>query len=236
MAAPLFGSRADCRSCGAPIQAHEHAGRPRAQCVACRPPAGSRPKRIRGGPRPTCPCAMCGKSMLLSPGSLPEGKAMCHPCRRIRRTLPTPPPAPHGSCAICAGPLVGKGQRKFCSSRCSIRMLRPCITVEERQAQSRARWRRRNHLKRAQRRLADVSTAYEKALRSRVKSCPLCWVALVEEPFTPASKELDHIVPMNAGGTHTIGNVRIICRLCNQRRPLDGSDYVGPVTLWSVAS
>jgi 5-methylcytosine-specific restriction endonuclease McrA len=54
-----------------------------------------------------------------------------------------------------------------------------------------------------------------------------------DKPQLPNSKELDHIVPLGVGGTHTVGNVRIICRDCNLRRPKDGSDYVGPIALWA---
>lgn len=74
------------------------------------------------------------------------------------------------------------------------------------------------------------------SLRAKAKRCPLCQVKLLDEPYLPASKELDHIIPQGAGGTHTIGNVRIICRKCNITRPHDGSDYTGPVTLWADAS
>jgi hypothetical protein len=41
------------------------------------------------------------------------------------------------------------------------------------------------------------------------------------------------MVPLGVGGTHTIGNVRIICRTCNLRRPKDGSDFDGQPTLWA---
>jgi hypothetical protein len=35
------------------------------------------------------PCALCRKKMYQGPTSLPEGKALCHPCRRwIRETFP----------------------------------------------------------------------------------------------------------------------------------------------------
>jgi hypothetical protein len=60
-----------------------------------------------------------------------------------------------------------------------------------------------------------------------------CGARMTDAPFLPNSKELDHMIPINVGGTHTIGNVRIICRRCNERRPKDGSDYTGPVTLWA---
>jgi 5-methylcytosine-specific restriction endonuclease McrA len=99
----------------------------------------------------------------------------------------------------------------------------------------RARWRAKNHRRRVVGREGDVTPSYEYLLRAKAKRCPMpgCNVRLIDEPYQPTSKELDHIVPLNVGGTHTIGNVRIICRKCNIGRPGDGSDYTGPVTLWA---
>lgn len=71
---------------------------------------------------------------------------------------------------------------------------------------------------------ADLPLEDEIRLRANAKRCPLCRIRLVDEPYLPASKELDHIVPLNKGGAHSIWNVRIICRTCNIRRPKDGSD------------
>ncbi|WP_176737962.1 HNH endonuclease [Micromonospora inyonensis] len=68
----------------------------------------------------------------------------------------------------------------------------------------------------------------------KARRCPLCAVRMTDQPYLPASKELDHIVPLGVGGTHTIGNVRIICRACNLKRPKDGGDYAGPVTLFAL--
>jgi len=39
-------------------------------------------------------------------------------------------------------------------------------------------------------------------------------------------KSVDHIKPINVGGTHTLDNIRIICLSCNQRRPKDGRDIL----------
>lgn len=61
----------------------------------------------------------------------------------------------------------------------------------------------------------------------------MCGVYMTNKPNRPNSKHLDHIVPLNQGGTHTHGNVRIICADCNLRRPKDGSDYTGQITLWA---
>jgi len=70
-------------------------------------------------------------------------------------------------------------------------------------------------------------------MRRRTRKCPLCSVGLTGKLNLPNSKHLDHIVPLNQGGTHTHGNVRIICASCNLRRPKDGSDFIGQVTLWA---
>lgn len=70
-----------------------------------------------------------------------------------------------------------------------------------------------------------MTPAYERELRERTQICPLCDVRMTDVPLLPASKELDHIVPINVGGQHMISNVRIICRACNHARPRDGSDY-----------
>jgi hypothetical protein len=75
-----------------------------------------------------------------------------------------------------------------------------------------------------------MTSAIQTAMRTAVDSCPLCMCRMTDDCRTPTSKELDHIVPLNVGGTHTVANVRIICRLCNLRRPKDGSDYAGSVT------
>lgn len=82
--------------------------------------------------------------------------------------------------------------------------------------------------------MGDVTADHELDLRRLTSHCPLCHVTLIDTPRHPTSKELDHIIPLCIGGTHTIGNVRIICRLCNQRRPRDGSDVVGQVSLWAL--
>jgi 5-methylcytosine-specific restriction endonuclease McrA len=101
----------------------------------------------------------------------------------------------------------------------------------------RSSWRAKNHRRRVQCRAEfdEVTAEFERNLRTKTRRCQLCKVSMTNRPYLPNSKELDHIVPRNVGGTHTVGNVRIICRLCNQQRPKDGSDYTGPVTLWALA-
>lgn len=118
-------------------------------------------------------------------------------------------------------------------------MCKPCYRRANRDRwqkdpeRERARQRIKTYRRRDWARLTDITPEYEMGLRAKAKRCPLCRVKLTDKPYLPHSKELDHIIPKGAGGTHTIGNVRIICRTCNITRPKDGSDYTGPVTLWA---
>lgn len=97
-----------------------------------------------------------------------------------------------------------------------------------------ARWARKRVARQAAERFTDITTSFESRLRKRARKCPLCSVWMTGAPDLPNSKHLDHIVPVHVGGTHTIGNVRIICRTCNLSRPKDGSDLDGhQPTLWA---
>jgi 5-methylcytosine-specific restriction endonuclease McrA len=98
-------------------------------------------------------------------------------------------------------------------------------------AMQKAQRRNRDHVRRSA--VSDITAAQELAMRAQARECPLCGASLTSEPNRPDSKHLDHIIPLGIGGTHTHGNVRIICFTCNIRRPKDGSDYSGPVTLWA---
>ncbi len=92
----------------------------------------------------------------------------------------------------------------------------------------------KNYKRRLARKHSDLTSAYVRALFSKAKRCPLCSVALTGKVYEPNSPELDHIIPINVGGTDTVGNVRVLCRKCNCARPHDGSDVTGQVTLWSA--
>lgn len=99
----------------------------------------------------------------------------------------------------------------------------------------RNRW--KHSRRRSAQRITDMTPAQEAELRRKTRKCPMpgCGVWMTGKPFRPNSKELDHILPVCMGGTHTWGNVRIICRTCNLKRPKDGSDFTGQLTLWAAA-
>lgn len=60
--------------------------------------------------------------------------------------------------------------------------------------------------------------AKAQALEAGLYTCPLCGVALDwVRSCQPNSPEVDHVIPYAEGGTDSLENVRVICRLCNQR-------------------
>lgn len=69
---------------------------------------------------------------------------------------------------------------------------------------------------------SDITTSFLLSLREATEYCCVCGKKLTDK-----NAQLDHILPLNAGGTHTRDNVRYICGKCNNKRPLDGSDVFG---------
>ncbi len=140
----------------------------------------------------------------------------CQAVKLISRVWPK-------NCIICKMPFIARNPNHgTCGAACAAR----------RRSES-YRW--KNHKRRTALRETDITFEQERELYRRTRKCPLCGVFMTGKAFRPNSKELDHIVPRCMGGTHTHGNVRIICRACNLKRPKDGSDYTGMVTLWATA-
>lgn len=72
----------------------------------------------------------------------------------------------------------------------------------------------------------DITTEWLNELQAITPNCELCETKLLYDSaqHNHHKANLDHIVPLNVGGTHTRDNVRYICYLCNLRRPKNGSD------------
>lgn len=226
-----------CSGCGRELPAMRHQGNPRKWCSgACRVwahyhPGEQRPcddvgaliRQRQAQLRRTATCSGCEQEFVATRATSEDVfPRVCSPacrklallagCRNRRPVVRT-----RRSCADCGQSVLAPAQR--CGACARTRRL----------AQQRAKTYRRKAMVRA----GDFTIADEIAMRTKAKCCPLCVVKLVNQPYLSASKELDHIIPRGVGGTHTHGNVRIICRSCNVRRPKDGSDYAGPVTLWA---
>lgn len=88
----------------------------------------------------------------------------------------------------------------------------------------RERIRTRNRLRKDKiRSLGNISGKWLASLRDQSKNCPIC-IAEMTDYVGEFQKQLDHIIPIAAGGLHTKENVRYVCRTCNLSRPKDGRD------------
>ena len=121
----------------------------------------------------------------------------------------------HESCIACSSE-VPADRSSYCSDECRHRA-----------------WDfHKNHRRRSAYANTDLTPELEQALRRRTRVCRECGCHMVNRPYTPRSKELDHILSLHAGGTHTLDNVRIICRQCNQSRPKDARDLPIQMTIY----
>ncbi len=121
------------------------------------------------------------------------------------------------ACLRC-GKDVPEGRGSYCSNECR-----------------HAAWDyHKNHRRRSAYAETDLTPEIEQDLRRRTRICVECGCHMVKRPGTPRSKELDHILSLHVGGTHTLANVRVICRKCNLSRPKDARDI--PIQLALVAS
>lgn len=77
-----------------------------------------------------------------------------------------------------------------------------------------------SHLRRQLQRETDITAEWLVSLRRKTKYCGICLLLL------EGHAHLDHIIPLNVGGTHTRENVRYVHCHCNMRRPKDGSDLL----------
>jgi 5-methylcytosine-specific restriction endonuclease McrA len=80
------------------------------------------------------------------------------------------------------------------------------------------------HLRRLRGSDTDITSGWLVELKAKAGNCPVCDVTMASDGRKMDGKTLDHIIPINVGGKHSMRNVRYICRNCNLSRPKDGSD------------
>lgn len=218
--------RGICSQCGRTLHLGK-GSRPDPTCLECR--------RSRPGyrPRGRVPCSQCGKQMHRNtrPGHATAETPVCQECRRKRpgyrnRQGRKPRIYDPRRCDVCHRAYVPtRPQSRTCGRNCSNELKRSyrrnMSSLRQAMIQASANL------------LDPLTPEIEAAMRRAARKCPLCKVWMTGKPFLPNSKELDHIVPRCLDGAHTIGNTRIICRLCNARRPDDGSD-IGQLDLFST--
>jgi 5-methylcytosine-specific restriction endonuclease McrA len=170
--------------------------------------------------KPNVPCARCGTLMWGGTTSLPPGKRVCQPCRRVQRVpygfrlAPVPVSLPCLGCGEEFAPkrAAGGSWTKSCS--------RSCAATWKGHGRKGARDPKRvesdRRRQRYERELAapGLSIAERDVLRLR-------WVRQGRGCFYCASRPattLDHVIPLNRGGTNYEGNLVPACRSCNSSK------------------
>ena len=125
-------------------------------------------------------------------------------------------------CCRCGMKAAGIGEmRRYC---------RPCKETAKRESAAKVRasesGRARRRADKAMRRAAERGAHADRIDPIRVFGrdgwrCHLCGCKTphrLRGSYEPNAPELDHVIPLALGGTHTWGNVRCACRACNGKK------------------
>ena len=212
------------RSCSRCGESFSTVPGPRKLCFSCSPPEQPGQKdrrrdlyRQRHVANLAKACPRCGTAVGLELvrdlHQSPRTRVLCQECRDGR-----------GWCPDCGCKvLVAKGAPV--PPRCD-----SCRTADER-----ARYMLKNA---SRRRVVMSGSAGRRDVRNLLAlatRCPLCDVQMVENGMVPEGKTIDHIVPVSRGGTHSVANLRVICRKCNTIRGASMRG-VGQITIEMVAN
>lgn len=116
-----------CKQCSALFVPTNKRGR---ASQFCGKPCQNRYHYLRQVQNHGVPCTSCGKPMLTTPTSAPDGQRRCFPCRRVARGLAPDElykhavtagrfKKPRGDCYRCKMPVPVNSRRwKFCSAEC----------------------------------------------------------------------------------------------------------------------
>ena len=90
----------------------------------------------------------------------------------------------------------------------------------EKQSRSRVKKSARKRQKRIRAGEQISEEQIEQLLKSQNYTCAYCEqrLSLNSPPMDPECPTIDHVLPLSAGGSHTIGNVVLACRSCNSKK------------------
>ena len=184
------------------------------------PPEGVRANRAPvGPPGMDGQCSVCDRPMFRNRRSNPDGKQVCHPCRRA-----APGVHPNAArrevehvCVVCSAPFRARSkQAKYCTPYCRFatrdgRIPRRVPTVEER------RYYERNRKSTTDRGLGTDWMKIRDLVIDEESNCGFCGdpVDKALKWPDPLSASVDHIVRRRDGGTNARDNLRLAHVRCN---------------------
>lgn len=188
-------------------------GKERKQCFICSPKIEMRTRKDRIFSGETIrECKKCSFSFEISAS---HQKFCGDACRiKFRNDLFTASASdrsarPCGFCSKVFEPEIGNRRRKFCSKECALRSV-----WREKQGDS---------SRRRAKKYGCLFTSFSKwKIFERDKwTCQICGIETPENLSGLGrfnSPELDHIVPLSAGGDHAESNVQCACSKCNRSK------------------
>jgi HNH endonuclease len=154
-------------------------------------------------------CGCCELTFIKRPG-MNHGEYCSSRCRSIARGHQAMQShLSYGSCLRCAATFV---RREGCVGRyCS----KPCLKAAEK--------RRREALKRSTHQTGERFTIRQVGERDGWR-CHLCGKRVPDQRWSghPLDATVDHLLPLSAGGTDTLANVKLAHFQCNTRRGVGG--------------
>ena len=147
-------------------------------------------------------------------------------------------------CVDCGADTIGKSERRYCDACRSRRISAGFVQRNTTCVDCGCEFQSRSHnasmcmdcrhargiakdaFRRGVQSTGELPLGVVRSMKRCASDCPLCGVAMLDEPNAPRSKELDHVVPISLGGAHHPANVRVICKTCNASRGNKASDLV----------
>lgn len=233
-----------CQVCGVTFR-KRHSGRNKGLC--CSRTCGwalntlRAARRVKVSAQQPVPVRYCSRCATAVVG---PRRSLCDPCRVLalndskrkqRQRLMDRHRDRHRDCQHCSlrfASAFPHGARKFCSDVCRAEAAR---LATNRYAKNRGAG---CHGSRCRRRgVAYDKTVTRHAVAQKARwCCALCRCRVSKARYRigrgivppPNAPELDHIIPLSLGGTHTWDNVQLLCRACNSAK---GATAVGQVGL-----
>lgn len=204
---------ANCRVCGDRFDSYASTGAPGGWTECCSDRCGRLARRIRTGSilrsyrvkavRHRGQCVECGRPYTKSHPSQERCSAKCRAV--LWAWTPKKKTCPECACSYTQT----KRWQQTCSDECS--------ESARRKAASAARVKRRLRVRSGPRDAIDPL----KVLARDGWKCQICGVPTPKRlrgTYEPNAPEVDHIIPLAVGGTHTWGNVQCACRECNGKK------------------
>ena len=219
--------RLACADCGLEFEPKSgKRGRTRIRCKVCSPEQLGQPNRYVPVPKVEGTCAFVGCGARFATGI--KSKRFCSracadkgrpaptpaqvEAKRVRNAMHSPRDLSPRTCPGCRrvfAPQYGDMRRTFCSDRCR--------RAYNSRSNSGATHRRRARKYGCRYEYFDKRHVFERD-GWRCQICGVDTPKALSGKIRPNAPQLDHVIALSEGGSHTLENTQCVCRACNLRK------------------